>query len=60
MIPLVWDTGNLRKSAKLDLLAAEFHIFELESEKVEDFRACQFAWRMCRREVEQGFKNSLN
>lgn len=36
---LTWDIGNLRKSAKLDLLAAEFHIFELESGKVGGFNA---------------------
>lgn len=36
---LIWDRGNLRKSAKLDLLAAEFHIFELESGKVGGFNA---------------------
>lgn len=39
MIPLIWDTGKERKSAKLDLLAAEFHIFELESGKVGGFNA---------------------
>lgn len=36
---LIWDMGNSRKSAKLDLSAAEFHIFELESGKVGGFTA---------------------
>lgn len=36
---LMWDIGNSRKSSKLDLLAAEFHIFELESGKVGGFNA---------------------
>lgn len=34
---LIWDIGNLQKLAKLDLLAGEFHIFELESGKVGGF-----------------------
>lgn len=31
---LIWHTGNVWTAAKLDLLAAELHIFELESWKV--------------------------
>lgn len=34
---LIWDMGNVCTSAKLDLLAAELHIFELESGKVGRF-----------------------